>query len=789
MDNKIMNNQHSYSRETNIESGANANANATAPGELPNRDNYQYIVPYLESNETGEDYYRDQLYDIYIVSINLLSNENYLEYICHNEDNHLKPFTDSSNWNNNLKTHMAEKIVEDISGTRKICRITNKFNIFKIKWNRIILDEAHEKLNPVIKYFSSSMNQFTASGRHKYNYNDQFLFENLVALKANYKWALTGTPTQSGVDNIMGILQFLTKHDVYDFRKIEKIRYFSNLLGMSSEELDTCLREIFKKTLKKEVKNILNIPLFTEEIIYVDQTNIERNIYNTIRASRHFTDAVKLRRLFLMCTNILINEGYDFDGKNGIQTSATSDEPITLEQLNTNMIGSFNKQLSNIIAQETQLQQAIELLTTRAAQWQAIIDYVGTQEIDAKIASAVLDELRTYFGNIEKPTIRMNVDLIYQLLNAFSAYQEATSAGMVLYLNYENMKHELRRCWKPTWENEAAMTWLASQGSQLGKIKSNDEIKRNQNKIQGLQADKTRINNQIALFSNNEFLKDKTSDPCIICFEDLRNVVLTPCRHIFCLECTKRLSNNLKANFTCPECRTPLTCDKLNITTVDIINSRLQPAAVHNDNDNLVSGGGECSDKVSANENENEKEKENTVNKKLTKLETKYGEDWKLKCTNKYGSKMTCLIEYLHGLFDASTQNRVIIFSQYDKMLKMIGKTFDEYGVNYVYCHGNNFVLNKNIQKFKKDDSIRVIMLSSETSNSGSNLTEANHIIFIDVLYNDTEHVKATEAQAIGRAVRLGQKLPVKVVRFITRGTIEDEHFQRNRYDMNTLQE
>jgi SNF2 family DNA or RNA helicase len=39
------------------------------------------------------------------------------------------------------------------------------------------------------------------------------------------------------------------------------------------------------------------------------------------------------------------------------------------------------------------------------------------------------------------------------------------------------------------------------------------------------------------------------------------------------------------------------------------------------------------------------------------------------------------------------------------------------------------------------------------------------------------------------RAVRLGQKLQVKVIRFITRGTIEDEHFTKNRYDMNTLQE
>lgn len=122
-------------------------------------------------------------------------------------------------------------------------------------------------------------------------------------------------------------------------------------------------------------------------------------------------------------------------------------------------------------------------------------------------------------------------------------------------------------------------------------------------------------------------------------------------------------------------------------------------------------------------------------------------------------------------------------------MLKMIGKTLDEFRINYVYCQGNNFVVNKNINRFKRDESIRVIMLSSETSNSGSNLTEANVVIIIDVLYHGQEQVKATEAQAIGRAVRLGQKLPVKVVRFITKGTIEYEHFKTTRYDMNTLQE
>ena len=164
-------------------------------------------------------------------------------------------------------------------------------------------------------------------------------------------------------------------------------------------------------------------------------------------------------------------------------------------------------------------------------------------------------------------------------------------------------------------------------------------------------------------------------------------------------------------------------------------------------------------------------------------------EDWKSSCTNKYGSKMTALVEYINEVLTTDPLNRIILFSQYDKMLKLIGITLNEFNIKFVYCQGNNYVINKNIKKFKTDESIRIIMLSSETSNSGSNLTEANHIIFIDVLYHETEYVKAIETQAIGRSVRLGQNRPVKVVRFITKDTIESDHFNAYRYDINTLQE
>ena len=148
---------------------------------------------------------------------------------------------------------------------------------------------------------------------------------------------------------------------------------------------------------------------------------------------------------------------------------------------------------------------------------------------------------------------------------------------------------------------------------------------------------------------------------------------------------------------------------------------------------------------------------------------------------------MSVLIEYLHNLF-ANNENRVIIFSQYEKMLKMIAVTLSEFKIKFVHCSGNNYVLNRNINKFKTDESYRVILLSSEYANSGTTLVEANYVLMCDVLYDNIEKVKAMEIQAIARSLRIGQIKPVKVVRFITKGTVEEEHFNKNRYDMSILQ-
>jgi SNF2 family DNA or RNA helicase len=72
-----------------------------------------------------------------------------------------------------------------------------------------------------------------------------------------------------------------------------------------------------------------------------------------------------------------------------------------------------------------------------------------------------------------------------------------------------------------------------------------------------------------------------------------------------------------------------------------------------------------------------------------------------------------------------------------------------------------------------------VIMLSLDNAASGTNLTQATHVILLEPVAGTKSQATATETQAIGRAHRVGQTKQVTVVRFIMRNTIEQEMHER----------
>ena len=78
------------------------------------------------------------------------------------------------------------------------------------------------------------------------------------------------------------------------------------------------------------------------------------------------------------------------------------------------------------------------------------------------------------------------------------------------------------------------------------------------------------------------------------------------------------------------------------------------------------------------------------------------------------------------------------------------------------------------------DQEAFVLLLSLEHAASGSNLTAANHVIFVHPMNADTlSSAVAYERQALARVRRVGQeRAEVHVWRFVTRETVEEHMHQ-----------
>ena len=147
---------------------------------------------------------------------------------------------------------------------------------------------------------------------------------------------------------------------------------------------------------------------------------------------------------------------------------------------------------------------------------------------------------------------------------------------------------------------------------------------------------------------------------------------------------------------------------------------------------------------------------------------------------NKYGTKISYIIDYIKK----SPKKYRIIFSQWDKLLNNVGKILEENGIKILYCKGTPYQKDKVLKLFSdnnENNEHRIIMLSSEKTASGSNLSNAEEVIFLDPIYGNKERRKNVEIQAIGRVRRLGNNFKkIKVLKLIIKDTIEEKTHKDN---------
>ena len=126
------------------------------------------------------------------------------------------------------------------------------------------------------------------------------------------------------------------------------------------------------------------------------------------------------------------------------------------------------------------------------------------------------------------------------------------------------------------------------------------------------------------------------------------------------------------------------------------------------------------------------------------------------------------LIHLLEELLEDSTM-KVVIFSEWVRMIKLIQPQLEERNWKTLFLHGGvkNKQRKKLIEEFQNDPEQR-IFLSTDSGGLGLNLQVASVVINLDLPWNP-----AVLEQRIARVHRLGQSKPVQVFNFISDGSFE----------------
>ena len=130
-------------------------------------------------------------------------------------------------------------------------------------------------------------------------------------------------------------------------------------------------------------------------------------------------------------------------------------------------------------------------------------------------------------------------------------------------------------------------------------------------------------------------------------------------------------------------------------------------------------------------------------------------------------------------------RDRVLIFSYSTATLDIIQQYTKGKGYSHLRLDGSTPTRKRQdlIDQFQSDENIFLFLISTKAGGLGLNLTAANCVIIFDVNWNPSH-----DEQAQDRAFRIGQKKNVDVVRFVSRGTVEELMYARQVYKVHLTQ-
>jgi DNA repair and recombination protein RAD54B len=136
------------------------------------------------------------------------------------------------------------------------------------------------------------------------------------------------------------------------------------------------------------------------------------------------------------------------------------------------------------------------------------------------------------------------------------------------------------------------------------------------------------------------------------------------------------------------------------------------------------------------------------------------------------------VLDRLLTTLKAHTDEKVVIVSNYTSTLDVLQSLLVSRGLSWLRLDGNTPTDKRQglVDKFNRVDSnvAFAFLLSAKSGGAGINLIGASRLVLFDLDWNP-----ATDAQAMARIHRDGQKRPVMIYRMLTTGCFDEKIFQR----------
>ena len=130
--------------------------------------------------------------------------------------------------------------------------------------------------------------------------------------------------------------------------------------------------------------------------------------------------------------------------------------------------------------------------------------------------------------------------------------------------------------------------------------------------------------------------------------------------------------------------------------------------------------------------------------------------------------KTDLLMELLQETIDSG--HKVLLFSQFTSMLKLLIPAVDAAGIPFCYLDGGTRDRQTQVDRFNSDPSIPLFLLSLKAGGTGLNLTAADTVIIYDPWWNP-----AVELQAADRTHRIGQSRTVSTIKLVMKDSVEEK--------------